>query len=90
MLLGCILSLVSAFFFFFITSLEDLLIRGITGGFLAGLIIPHENGYAIALVEKIEDLVTILLLPVVRDYLSPPSFHLLTVTLISSTSFSQV
>jgi len=35
------------------------------GGFLAGLIIPHENGFAISLVEKIEDLVTILLLPIV-------------------------
>ncbi|KAF5371309.1 hypothetical protein D9758_004193 [Tetrapyrgos nigripes] len=28
-----------------------------------GLIIPHENGYAIRMVEKLEDLVTILLLP---------------------------
>lgn len=35
-------------------------------GFLAGLIIPHEGGFAIALVEKIEDIVTILLLPIVR------------------------
>lgn len=36
------------------------------GGFLAGLIIPHDNGYAISIVEKIEDLVTILFLPIVR------------------------
>ncbi|KAK7033670.1 K(+)/H(+) antiporter [Paramarasmius palmivorus] len=38
-------------------------VHAIFGGFLAGLIIPHENGFAISLVEKIEDLVTILLLP---------------------------
>ena len=37
------------------------------GGFIAGLIIPHENGYAIALVEKLEDLVSLLFLPLVRD-----------------------
>jgi hypothetical protein len=36
------------------------------GGFLAGLIIPHENGFAISLVEKLEDLVSILFLPLVR------------------------
>ncbi|KAG6856993.1 hypothetical protein H0H87_011087 [Tephrocybe sp. NHM501043] len=36
------------------------------GGFLAGLIIPHENGYAISLVEKLEDLVNIIFLPIVR------------------------
>ncbi|KAF7294212.1 hypothetical protein HMN09_01149600 [Mycena chlorophos] len=39
-------------------------VHPIFGGFLAGLIIPHENGYAIALTEKIEDLVSILLLPI--------------------------
>jgi Kef-type K+ transport system membrane component KefB len=37
----------------------------LAGGFLAGLIIPHENGYAIAMMEKLEDVVTILLLPLV-------------------------
>ena len=35
------------------------------GGFLAGLIIPHDNGFAISIVEKIEDLVSILFLPIV-------------------------
>ena len=35
------------------------------GGFLAGLIIPHDNGFAIALVEKFEDLLSILFLPLV-------------------------
>ncbi|OJT07104.1 K(+)/H(+) antiporter 1 [Trametes pubescens] len=39
-------------------------IHAIFGGFLAGLVIPHENGFAIALVEKLEDLVVILLLPI--------------------------
>ncbi|KIY73898.1 hypothetical protein CYLTODRAFT_428160 [Cylindrobasidium torrendii FP15055 ss-10] len=38
-------------------------VHAIFGGFLAGLIIPKENGYAISIVEKIEDLVSILLLP---------------------------
>jgi Kef-type K+ transport system membrane component KefB len=41
-------------------------IHPIFGGFLAGLVIPHEGGLAIAICEKIEDLVTILLLPIVR------------------------
>ncbi|KAG7097485.1 hypothetical protein E1B28_004827 [Marasmius oreades] len=38
-------------------------IHAIFGGFLTGLIIPKENGFAISLVEKIEDLVGILFLP---------------------------
>ena len=47
-------------------------IHPIFGGFLAGLVIPHENGYSIALVEKIEDLVGILFLPLVGScYVSP-------------------
>jgi len=32
---------------------------------LAGLIIPHDNGLSISIVEKIEDLVSILFLPIV-------------------------
>ena len=35
------------------------------GGFLAGLIIPHDNGFAISIVEKLEDLVSITFLPLV-------------------------
>lgn len=35
------------------------------GGFLAGLVIPHEGGFAIAIVEKLEDLISIILLPIV-------------------------
>ncbi|PPQ94816.1 hypothetical protein CVT25_007453 [Psilocybe cyanescens] len=49
---------VSAFF-------TDIIgVHAIFGGFLAGLIIPHDNGFAISIVEKIEDLVTILFLPI--------------------------
>lgn len=32
---------------------------------MAGLIIPHDNGFAIAVVEKVEDLVSILFIPIV-------------------------
>ncbi|KNC97065.1 uncharacterized protein SPPG_07462 [Spizellomyces punctatus DAOM BR117] len=38
-------------------------VHAIFGGFLAGLITPHDHGFAIKLTEKIEDFVTILLLP---------------------------
>ncbi|KAF5393116.1 hypothetical protein D9757_001091 [Collybiopsis confluens] len=52
-----LLIFVSAFF-------TDIIgIHPIFGGFLAGLLIPSTNGYSVALTEKIEDLVTILLLP---------------------------
>ncbi|KXN89515.1 K(+)/H(+) antiporter 1, partial [Leucoagaricus sp. SymC.cos] len=39
-------------------------VHAIFGGFLAGLIVPHENGFAISLVEKLEDLVFILFMPI--------------------------
>lgn len=38
-------------------------VHPIFGAFLAGLICPHEGGFAIKLTEKIEDLVTTLFLP---------------------------
>ncbi|KAK7421633.1 hypothetical protein QQX98_002100 [Neonectria punicea] len=38
-------------------------VHAIFGAFLVGLICPHEGGFAIKLTEKIEDLVTVLLLP---------------------------
>lgn len=54
-----VLVLFSAFF-------TDIIgIHAIFGGFLAGLVIPHDNGYAISLVEKIEDFVSLLFLPLV-------------------------
>lgn len=38
-------------------------IHAIFGGFLIGLICPHEGGFAVRLTEKIEDLVAVLFLP---------------------------
>ncbi|KAI9650322.1 hypothetical protein NHQ30_000335 [Ciborinia camelliae] len=38
-------------------------VHPIFGAFLAGLICPHEGGFAIHITEKIEDLVAVLLLP---------------------------
>ncbi|GBE79781.1 K(+)/H(+) antiporter 1 [Sparassis crispa] len=58
MTLTLVIVFVSAFF-------TDIIgIHPIFGGFLSGLIIPHDNGFAIALVEKLEDLVTVLFLPI--------------------------
>jgi Kef-type K+ transport system membrane component KefB len=39
-------------------------VHPIFGGFLAGLIIPHEGGFAIHLTERIEDLVNMLFIPI--------------------------
>jgi Kef-type K+ transport system membrane component KefB len=58
MTITILIVLISAFF-------TDVIgVHPIFGGFLAGLIIPHDGGYAISIVEKIEDLVTILFLPI--------------------------
>ena len=38
-------------------------VHSIFGGFLVGLICPHDGGFAIKLTEKIEDLVTVFFLP---------------------------
>ncbi|KAF8541958.1 Sodium/hydrogen exchanger family-domain-containing protein [Trichophaea hybrida] len=38
-------------------------VHAIFGGFLIGLICPHEGGFAVKLTEKVEDLVTVLFLP---------------------------
>lgn len=40
-------------------------VHAIFGAFLAGLILPHEHGFAIKVTEKLEDLVSIVLLPLV-------------------------
>lgn len=40
-------------------------VHPIFGGFLVGLIIPHEYGYAVSVAEKIEDFITTLFLPLV-------------------------
>ncbi|PPQ75257.1 hypothetical protein CVT26_014791 [Gymnopilus dilepis] len=48
---------VSAFF-------TDIIgVHPIFGGFLAGLVVPHDNGFAISIVEKLEDLISITFLP---------------------------
>lgn len=39
-------------------------VHPIFGGFIAGLLIPHEGGFAIGITERIEDLVTMLFLPI--------------------------
>lgn len=39
-------------------------VHPIFGAFLAGLIIPHEGGFAITLVDKIDDLIAMLFLPI--------------------------
>ncbi|KAI0307082.1 cation/H+ exchanger [Multifurca ochricompacta] len=57
MTITLILVLISALF-------TDIIgIHPIFGGFLAGLIIPKDNGFAISVVEKMEDFVGLLLLP---------------------------
>jgi Kef-type K+ transport system membrane component KefB len=38
-------------------------VHAIFGAFLVGLIIPHDNGFAIILTEKIEDVVSVIFLP---------------------------
>ncbi|GAQ11789.1 K(+)/H(+) antiporter 1 [Aspergillus lentulus] len=52
-----LLALASAFF------TQVIGIHAIFGGFIIGLLCPHEGGFAIKLTEKIEDLVAVLFLP---------------------------
>ncbi|KAF2161734.1 hypothetical protein M409DRAFT_27791 [Zasmidium cellare ATCC 36951] len=52
-----LIALVSSFF----TAVVG--VHAIFGAFMAGLICPHEGGFAIKLTEKIEDLITALFLP---------------------------
>ncbi|KAF9482445.1 cation/H+ exchanger [Pholiota conissans] len=57
MTVALILVFISAFF-------TDIIgVHAIFGGFLAGLVIPHDNGLSLAVLEKIEDLVYIVFLP---------------------------
>ena len=57
MALVILLTLASAFF----TGIIG--VHPIFGAFLVGLICPHDGGFAIKLTEKIEDLVSVFLLP---------------------------
>lgn len=43
-------------------------VQAIFGAFLAGLVIPREGGLCITLTEKLEDMVSIIFLPLVRDH----------------------
>lgn len=49
--------------------INDAMMRFLSGGFLAGLIVPREGGLAITLTEKLEDMVQIIFLPLVRKLL---------------------
>jgi len=42
------------------------ILTALSGAFLAGIIVPREGDLAILLTEKLEDMVTILFLPLVR------------------------
>jgi fructose-specific phosphotransferase system IIC component len=44
-----------------------VLIGFLLGGFIAGLIIPKDNGFAISVVEKLEDFVSLILIPQVKS-----------------------
>ena len=44
-------------------------VHAIFGAFLAGIIVPREGGLAIALTEKLEDMVSIIFLPLVSPIL---------------------
>lgn len=49
------------------TGLVGLGVHAIFGGFIAGLIIPKDGGYSIKIVEKLEDLVGIIFIPIVSN-----------------------
>lgn len=55
--LTLLIALASAFF------TQIIGVHAIFGGFVIGLICPHEGGFAIKLTEKIEDLVAVIFLP---------------------------
>ncbi|KAL7418745.1 K(+)/H(+) antiporter [Cryptotrichosporon argae] len=57
-----IITLLIVFISAFVTDIIG--VHPIFGGFIAGLIIPHENGYAIHVTERLDDLVSLLLLPI--------------------------
>ncbi|KAI8805411.1 Cation/H+ exchanger, partial [Cladochytrium replicatum] len=50
------------------TFAQILGIHAIFGAFLAGIIMPHEDGFAAKITEKIEDLVSVLFLPLYFTY----------------------
>ena len=60
---------------YLLLSFDTLLIYVFLGGFLAGLIIPKDNGFAISVVEKMEDFICLLLLPQVMALIFLYSLH---------------
>lgn len=57
MVITILIVMVSAFY-------TDIIgVHPIFGAFLVGLIVPHEHGFAVRITEKIEDLVSVLFLP---------------------------
>ena len=50
-------------------------VHAIFGAFLAGIIVPREGGLAIALTEKLEDMVSIIFLPLVSASLPVMCLH---------------
>lgn len=71
--LVCVFGIRRSFFFF------DAVV--FTGAFLAGVIVPRDGGLAIALTEKLEDMVTVIFLPLV-SVVGSDSMHILKVTSI--------
>lgn len=74
------------FWYSFFSYIRPHLIFVRTGAFVAGIIVPREGGLAIALTEKLEDMVAILFLPLVRSFHHPP--FLVNVAPVNSTSRS--
>ncbi|RKO90697.1 Cation/H+ exchanger, partial [Blyttiomyces helicus] len=60
--LAFVWTLISAFF------TQAIGIHAIFGAFLTGLILPRENGFAIKLTERLEEVVSVLLLPLYFTY----------------------
>jgi Kef-type K+ transport system membrane component KefB len=46
---------------------HPILLRPSKGAFIAGLIVPREGGLAITITEKLEDMVSIIFLPLVSS-----------------------
>lgn len=58
------------------------------GAFISGMIVPREGGLAIALTEKLEDMVSIVFLPLVRPLLSYPRERQFIMTCYTSQYFT--
>jgi Kef-type K+ transport system membrane component KefB len=61
-----------------------------SGGFIAGLVIPKDNGFAISVVEKLEDFIGLLLIPQVKYFPIGSHFESYSLELLNSTSLFPV